>query len=85
MQDVQNIPNPDVDSLEIGKGDSDDFGSHSDVVNDPRSGRDTDVERPVEDIPLPPNEKPAVPVEEPPEEREKPPIDEGGNARQRLV
>ena len=55
MQDVQNIPNPDVNSTVR----DDDFGSHS------------DVEQPQEDtqennIPLPGNEPQPTPIEEPP-------------------
>lgn len=57
MQDVQNIPNPDVDSI---AGD-DDFGSHSDYP-------DTDVEQPKEDIPVPNDREPGAPIEEPPAE-----------------
>ena len=53
MQDVQNIPNPDVNST------NDDFDSHSDFPN-------TDVGQPT-NIPLPPDAERNVPVEEPPE------------------
>ncbi|MGI8787744.1 MAG: hypothetical protein ACR2HG_08300 [Pyrinomonadaceae bacterium] len=55
MQDVQNIPNPDVNSTER----DDDFGSHS---------SNQDVERPEEDIPVPPDREPSAPIEEPPVE-----------------
>ncbi len=85
MQDVQNIPNPDVNSVEI---EDEGFGSHSEVLPDSRTDRDSqdfDIERPMEDIPLPPDSKPAAPVEEPPETRDKPPIQEDNTERQRLV
>lgn len=55
MQDVQNIPNPDINSTET----EDDFGNHSDFP-------DTDVEQPAEDMPVPPDVKQNVPIEEPP-------------------
>jgi hypothetical protein len=84
MQDVQNIPNPDVDSFEK----EDDFGSHSDVHPDSRpdaGSQDADIERPEEDIPLPPDSMPNVSIEEPPDERHKQPIDENNTEPQRLV
>jgi hypothetical protein len=84
MQDVQNIPNPDVDSLE----NNDDFGSHSDVGPDSRTDRDSqdfDIERPEEDIPSHNDDRRKVPVEEPPEEVERAPIGEENTERQRLV
>lgn len=59
MQDVQNIPNPDVDSISR----DDDFGSHSDVRQDYPN---TDVEQPTDDIPVPPDREPSAPIEEPP-------------------
>lgn len=57
MQDVQNIPNPDVDSIAR----DDDFGSHpnTDYPN-------SDVEQPNENIPVPPDREPGAPIEEPP-------------------
>ncbi|HXG86377.1 MAG TPA: hypothetical protein VNI84_20330 [Pyrinomonadaceae bacterium] len=55
MQDVQNIPNPDVNSIE----DDGDFGSHSDFPN-------TDVEQPKEETPPPPDRLPQPAIEEPP-------------------
>lgn len=56
MQDIQNIPNPDVDSIEDGG-----FGSHSDFP-------DTDVEQPKEkeETPTPPDRLPHAAIEEPP-------------------
>lgn len=78
MQDIQNIPNPDVDSLER----QDDFDSHSDY---PDVGR-TDVENPdVDDIPLPPDQQPAQPVEEPRSDVEQPPIEENKDEPKRIV
>ena len=59
MQDVQNIPNPDVNSTER----DDDFGSHSDVHSDTPE----DIERPT-DNQTPPDRQPNAPVEEPPAE-----------------
>ncbi len=59
MQDVQNIPNPDINSTER----NDDFGSHSDVNRDVPN---TDVEQPKSNIPVPPDRGANVPIEEPP-------------------
>ncbi len=59
MQDVQNVPNPDVNSTVR----DDDFGSHSDVGQDYPN---TDVEQPKSDIPVPPDREPSAPIEEPP-------------------
>lgn len=56
MQDVQNIPNPDVNSTER----DDDFGSHSNDSN-------ADIEQPT-DTQTPPDRQPGAPVEEPPAE-----------------
>ena len=84
MQDVQNIPNPDVDSFE----NEDDFGSHSDVHPDsPISDNvpDSNNEITHEEIPVPPDSRQNVPIEEPPEERDKPAINENTNEPQRLV
>jgi hypothetical protein len=84
MQDVQNIPNPDVDSVE----NEEDFGSHSEVKPDSRTDKDSqdfDIERPENDIPLPPHGQTPAPVEEPPEEQDKPAIGEDNTERQRLV
>ncbi len=44
MQDVQNVPNPDVNSTEK----DDDFGSHSDVYSE---NQKSDVEKPKGDMP----------------------------------
>lgn len=62
MQDVQNIPVPDVEPNST----EDDFGNHpknySDVP-DEGDGRES-----VEDIPLPPDQQPAAPIEDPPKD-----------------
>jgi hypothetical protein len=44
MQDVQNVPNPDVNSTER----DDDFGNHSDVYSD---NQKSDLEKPKGEIP----------------------------------
>ncbi len=73
MQDVQNIPNPDVNSPDAG----DDFGTHP---------RNQDIEQPEEDIPVPPDQERNVPVEEPPaDDDHKPPIDEPNTEPKRIV
>jgi hypothetical protein len=59
MQDVQNVPNPDVNST-VG---DDDFGSHSDVNRDVEN---SDIEQPKGDIPAPNDRAPSAPIEEPP-------------------
>lgn len=71
MQDVQNIPNPDVNSY----GGEDDFNTHSD---------NSDVERPEESIPPPPDREPNAPVEEPPD-TEQAPVGEDENEPTRIV
>lgn len=58
MQDIQNIPNPDVDIIEDGG----DFGSHSD-----RDAPNTDVEQPKKEAPSD-RDEPRAPVVEPPDE-----------------
>lgn len=78
MQDVQNIPNPDADSLKI----EDDFGSHSDYPDiDQTDGINPDVD----DIPVPPDSEPAYPVKEPPSDVEKPPVKEDEDAPKQIV
>jgi hypothetical protein len=57
MQDIQNIPNPDVNSTE------NEYGSRSDVERENESGTNSDVDN----IPLPPTEPKPAPVEEPPD------------------
>jgi hypothetical protein len=73
MQDVQNIPNPDVNSPDAG----DDFGSHSE--------RNQDIERPDEDIPVPPDGNRNVPIEEPPTTQDKAPIREDETEPKRIA
>ena len=91
MQDVQNIPNPDVNSTET----NDDFGSHSDVeqeldqgdIENPNTtGRKTDdIERQDETIPVPPDSEPQkAPVEEPPDVNSSP-IEEDQNEPKRIA
>lgn len=72
MQDVQNIPNPDVNSNVT----EDDFDSHP---------RNQDIERPEEDAPTPPDAGRSVPIEEPPTEQDKAPIEEDQTEPKRLV
>ncbi len=72
MQDIQNIPNPDVDSPDAG----DDFNNHP---------RNEDVERPEEDIPAPPDQQSNIPIEEPPSEQDKPPIGDDQTEPKRIV
>lgn len=76
MQDVQNIPNPDVNSTEH----DNDFGNHSDIENEMP---DSDVEQP-NNLPLPPDQAHNAPVEEPPE-TEKPPIGENRQQPKEIV
>jgi hypothetical protein len=73
MQDVQNIPNPDVNSPDAG----DDFGNHSDY--------NRDIERPDEDIPVPPDSVRNVPIEEPPSIEDRAPIEEDGTEPKFIV
>jgi hypothetical protein len=76
MQDIQNIPNPDVNSTER----EDDFGNRSDVERENESGSES-----VENIPLPPTEPKPAPVEEPPAETDKGSIDEPKRAPKEIV
>ncbi len=55
MQDIQNIPPPDVNSPEK----DNDFGNHSDIRPD------LDGENQRENFPLPSDQPPPVPIEEP--------------------
>lgn len=90
MQDVQNIPNPDINSTET----NDDFGSHSDVeqeldqtdIESPNHGERSggDVEREDETIPVPPDSEPSAPVEEPPDVNSSP-IDEDSDEPKRIA
>ncbi len=78
MQDVQNIPIPDVNSTER----DDDFGSHSDVEQNPANN---DVEREDEAIPVPTDRQPAVPIEDPPGTNEPPVGDDSRNEPVRIL
>ena len=69
MQDIQNIPNPDVNSTVR----DDNFGNHSETENED-----------IENIPLPNDEQKPAPIEEPPD-TEKPAIDEDRNEPKRIV
>lgn len=73
MQDVQNIPNPDVNSTVR----DDDFGDHSDIeqIRD-----ETDEGK----IPLPGDEPKPAPIEEPPNPEDAE-IKEDNNEPQRIV
>jgi hypothetical protein len=66
MQDIENIPNPDVNSTES----EDEYGNRTDIEGENGSG-DTDTEN----IPLPPTEPKPAAIEEPPD-TEKAAIDE---------
>lgn len=71
MQDIQNIPPPDVNPTER----DDDFSSHSDIEQD----LDND-----EAIPVPPDKEPTVPIKEPPDIN-KSPIDEDEDEPKRIA
>jgi hypothetical protein len=77
MQDVQNIPPPDVNSTER----DDDFGSHSTIEQDLDN---EDIEQPNETIPVPPDQQPAVPIQEPPDVN-KPPVGEDEDEPKRIA
>ena len=67
MQDIQNIPNPDVNTRAI----EDDFGSHEGLQPD-RDGEDIENPRDDEAVPVPPDQQPTVPIEDPPGTNEPP-------------
>lgn len=75
MQDINNIPNPDVNSTE----------------QEDRYGNDYDIEREnennenVEDIPLPPTEPKPASIEEPPDSKDKPSIDDPQHKPSQIV
>lgn len=66
MQDINSIPNPDVNSTET----EDNYGNRTDI-----EGENTSNDS-VESIPLPPTEPKPAAVEEPPETQDQPNIDE---------
>ncbi|CAN5595601.1 hypothetical protein BH10ACI1_BH10ACI1_32150 [soil metagenome] len=74
MQDVQNIPNPDVNSTER----EDEFGNHSDVEHE------NDSQSKSEQIPLPHDEPKPSPIEEPPNP-DNVKIDEGKDEPKRIL
>jgi hypothetical protein len=89
MQDVQNIPNPDVNSTET----NEDLGSHPEVERDTGTGEDVEnpenigtgnVEKPDESIPVPPDVQPQVPIEEPPDVNN-PPVGEDEHEPRRIA
>lgn len=73
MQDIQNIPNPDVNSTVDDGG----FGNHSEVEQEREDGD-------AENIPLPPDQKKPAPIEEPPD-TEKSPVTEDNPQPKQLV
>lgn len=89
MQDVQNIPNPDVDNVEYDESGGIHPFTMPDVEPDSRTDKDSQdmgIETPNEDIPMPPDFRQRVPVEEPVEQQDLPPIgDDQNDQRQRLV
>lgn len=66
MQDLQNIPNPDVNPTLT----EDEYGNPSDIEGENISGEDT------KKIPLPPTEPKPSEIKEPPDVEDKPKIDE---------
>lgn len=76
MQDIQNIPNPDVNSTET----EDQYGNRSDIERENESGSND-----VENIPLPPTEPKPAPIEEPPSDTDKGSIDEPQRAPKAIV
>ena len=73
MQDVQNIPPPDVNPTER----DDDFDNHSDIKKD-LNNEDEEI------VPVPPDQQPVVPIKEPPDVN-KPPIGEGNEEPERIA
>jgi hypothetical protein len=73
MQDIQNIPNPDVNSTE------DEYGNRTDIEGENRSRESS------EEIPLPPTEPKPAPVEEPPADTDTDSIDEPARKPTQIV
>ena len=71
MQDIQNIPNPDINSPET----DEDYGRNP----------NSDIEQPDDSIPVPPGEILPPPVEEPPGIEDKPRIEEDNTEPKILV
>ncbi len=77
MQDVQNIPPPDVNSTER----DNDFGNHSDLDTNLDN---ENIEKPDEAIPVPPDQQPVVPIKDPPDVND-PPIGEDSDEPKRIA
>lgn len=80
MQDVQNIPAPDANPLDI----EDNFDSHSDYpdIDTPRDNDNTDVES----IPVPPDRQDdSTPIEEPPTTTDEEGIDQDSGDPPKLL
>ncbi len=73
MQDVQNIPPPDVNSPDR----ENDFGNHSDIEQDLNNENSRS-------IPVPPDQQPAVPIEEPQDDKNSP-VGDDENEPKRIV
>lgn len=73
MQDVQNIPPPDVNSTER----DEDFGNHSDIKQDSDNEND-------EPIPVSPDQQPSAPIKEPPD-ADKTPIGEENDSPKQIA
>lgn len=71
MQDIQNIPNPDVNSPET----DEDYGRNP----------NSDIEQSNDSIPLPPDELPPSPIDEPTEVEPQPKIDEDNTEPSMIV
>lgn len=81
MQDVQNIPNPDVNSPEA----NEEFSNHPRPERDPRNIEDLPEDIEGEPIPIPPGENAPLPVEDP-NKKDRIPIDEvDENAPKKIV
>ncbi len=76
MQDVQNIPPPDISSPDR----DNDFGSHSTIEPDLDGEEPTN---PQDDVPLPSDREPSVPIQEPPEDKY--PVGEGSDNPKQIV
>lgn len=79
MQDVQNIPNPDINSYDQIE---DDFNNHSDTPDISRGDENrTNIEQPVP----PDRQQGNHPIEEPPSTTDKAPIEEDNIEPKRIV
>jgi hypothetical protein len=83
MQDIQNIPSPDVNSVGV----NEDFGSHSNIEQSPDTD-DREIQKGYgkDDLPpvVPPDQQPVVPIEDPPGSNE-PPIGDVDDSPARLA